>query len=80
MMEYEVVDKFKADNHFRMADKCCSNCKFGEDDYEGCAICHHPSLDFTDDDGEQDHAHLGAYQEDVCDLWELNPAKEDHKA
>lgn len=29
--------------HVRLADKCCANCKHGENEYEGGATCSHPS-------------------------------------
>ena len=70
MFGFEVAEKFKADNHFRLAEKCCLSCRFGERDWEGEAKCNHPSLDYINDDGEQEHADICADQCDVCDLWE----------
>lgn len=52
-------EQFMVDNHFREADKCCANCKFGENGWEGEATCHHPSLI-----GEN-----YVMQHNVCDSW-----------
>lgn len=75
MYGFEVANMFKTENHLRVAEKCCLNCRFGEADWEGVAICTHPSLDYTDEDGEQQHAEICARQCDVCDLWEPEPKR-----
>ena len=56
--------EFSEKYHVRQTDKCCDNCKHGEDDYDGCAKCRHPYLD----DGGSGFS--GACDNSVCDLWE----------
>lgn len=57
-------DDFKAAYNFRMAEKCCENCKHGWEDFEGECYCQNPKLD-----------EIGCYRNrgmvnNVCDLWE----------
>lgn len=69
--EWEIRDEFEKNNHLRLADKCCGNCKHGEDDWEGASNCKHPSLEYYDEFMEEkQYANIGAMQCKVCDKWE----------
>ena len=58
--------EFKRKYHYRCAERCCSNCKHGENDYDGIAKCHHPLVKDNSSDGS-DYC--------VCDRWERKEAK-----
>lgn len=59
-------DEFKTAYNFRVAEKCCENCKHGEVDWEGACNCLHPLID--DDDGWRYHSGMIS---SVCNLWEM---------
>lgn len=56
--------EFKERHNFRLADKCCANCKHGSVGYEGECDCEHPLID------SDERWLLGNMIDDVCDLWE----------
>ena len=49
---------------FRMAEKCCANCRYGVEGYEGECDCSHPLVD------ADERWRMGGTIVNVCDLWE----------
>lgn len=69
--EREICEEFEKSNHLRLADRCCANCLYGEDDLDGASNCEHPSLEYYDEfTKEKRRADIGAMQCMVCDQWE----------
>ena len=68
--EINCAEDFERKYNYRLAERCCANCKHGENGYEGCATCRHPErFDF----GRHNDFRIRAYnvnQSDVCDAWE----------
>lgn len=61
--------------HVRLADKCCANCKYGKNEYEGGATCSHPSRNDGGNDYEKGECSSKVWkyntmQSCVCDGWE----------
>lgn len=68
--EINSVEDFERVFNYRMADRCCANCKHGENEYEGCATCHHRErFDFGRDNDTRVMSY-NALQHFVCDAWE----------
>ena len=70
--------------HVRVADRCCANCKHGENEYEGGATCRHPKRNDGGHDYEEGITTSKWYsyntmQCDVCDLWEGKEGGNDGK-
>jgi hypothetical protein len=57
-------EEFEKAHNFRLAEKCCFNCKHGDVQYEGECGCDHP---LVKDEGP---SWTGGSIADVCDLWE----------
>ena len=57
--------EFAKTYHFRVAERCCANCKHGKVRYGGECDCTHPLV--VDDDDI-----TGRSIADVCDLWDTN--------
>ena len=56
--------EFKTAHNFRIAEKCCANCKHGAEGYESECDCENPLID------EEDRWRAGGEINNVCDLWE----------
>lgn len=67
-------EDFAREFHVRLADKCCANCKHGENECEGEATCMHPKRNDTGYWAEEDvtlpYQAFNVIQSNVCDLWE----------
>ena len=57
-------DEFRKTYNFRVAEKCCSNCRHGEVGWEGECGCSHPLID------ADETRWSGGMVNYVCDLWE----------
>lgn len=71
-IEIETAELFASCNRLREVEKCCSNCKYGECEWEGEMLCNHPELTYVDEDGYPSKADLGPKiaPYTVCDLWQ----------
>lgn len=67
--EIMCCEDFERTFKVRVADKCCANCKYSDNEYEGFATCRHPK---RNDGGEDESSYYSynAHQWEVCDLWE----------
>ncbi len=59
----------------RLADKCCANCKHGENEYEGGATCSHPERNdggnyYENGECARKVWEYNTMQGYVCDGWE----------
>lgn len=66
-------EDFERESHYRIADRCCGNCKHGLGDFEGEATCEHPKRnDFghCGDPGDRKVMTDNVWQCNVCDWWE----------
>ena len=62
-------EEFKTAHNFRVAERCCMNCKHGLVGYEGECHCMHPCIDEP-----MGRCWTGDSIADVCDLWERGAA------
>ena len=70
MCEKDFDDVF----HVRVADRCCANCEYGRNEYEGGASCLHPRRNDGGHDYEKGQVaskwrSYNTMQNFVCDLW-----------
>lgn len=56
--------EFREAHNFRKAEKCCANCRYGAEGYEGECDCSHPLVD------ADERWLMGGTIANVCDLWE----------
>lgn len=69
MNQYETDLAFEQKYNYRVAEKCCLNCKHGEPEYEGEASCTHPERDY-EEGGETMTGYYNCDLCHVCDAWE----------
>lgn len=76
---FKSVDVFNKDNHYRVADKCCGNCKFSNKIYDELRSCNNkkypkwPWIDKNQTYTDSPNHYVASCVDSgcVCDLWEL---------
>ena len=71
MTELEADQAFEKKYNFRMAERCCLNCKHGAPEYDGAATCDHPERAYKDDDGKMRMGCYNCSAHNVCNAWEM---------
>ena len=74
-IEINSTKDFEKKFNYRTADRCCANCKHGENEYEGGATCHHVERFDFGRDADIRIMSYNVLQCDVCDAWEAKEAK-----
>jgi hypothetical protein len=72
MTANETNEAFEKKYNYRVAEKCCMNCKHGEPEYEGEATCCHPEREVPVE-GNPGEVYIDRHNCDlchVCDAWE----------
>lgn len=71
MTIYETNEAFEKKYNFRLAEKCCLNCQWGNPEYEGEATCCHPEREVpVGKTGETYIDRHNTCECNVCDAWE----------
>ena len=68
----ETNETFEKKYNFRLAEKCCLNCQWGNPEYEGEATCCHPErkVPVEGNPGEVYIDRHNTCECNVCDAWE----------
>ena len=69
MNQYEIDIAFEKKYNYRVAEKCCLNCKHGHPEYEGEASCTHPERTY-EEGGIVEQGNYNCSCHNVCDAWE----------
>lgn len=71
MTIYETNAAFEKKYNYRLAEKCCLNCHWGNPEYEGEATCCHPERKVpVEETGETYIDRHNTCECNVCDAWE----------
>lgn len=73
-------EDFKKCFNWRIAEKCCENCKHGEEECDAYITCHHPKRNdggYAYEEGETASKFYtyNSKRHMVCDLWETKETK-----
>lgn len=69
-IEIDSYKDFEMKFNYRTADRCCANCKHGENEYDGCCTCRHRERFDLGRDADSRIMSYNVMQCNVCDAWE----------